>query len=113
MTSQDRDGLSRHGFTEAGEAATGVDRDAAAQLGVAVVEQAFRFALLAQADVLVPVEAEGRGEVVHLGQREVVGADAGLFVGGVGDRLLERALVAGSTAVESVAMSGRSMIVLG
>ena len=38
-------------------------------------------ALLAQADVLVPVELERGGQVVDLGQDEVVGADARLLVG--------------------------------
>ncbi len=64
-------GLGRDGLAEAGQAAARVDRDAAADLGVAVVEQSLGLALGAEADVLVPVELEGRGQVVDLGQVEV------------------------------------------
>ncbi len=69
--------------------AAGVDRHPAPDGGVAVAEQPLGLALLAQHDVLVPVELEGRGEVVDLGQVDVLGADAGLLVGGQGHRLLE------------------------
>jgi hypothetical protein len=54
--------------------------------GDAVAEQLLGLARLAEADVLVPVELEGGGEVVDLGDVDVVGADAGLLVGGVADR---------------------------
>src|SRR5690606_35025641 len=70
------DGLGGDGLAEASQTTARVDRDAAAELRVAVVQQALGLALLAQADVLVPVELERGREVVHLGQREVVGADA-------------------------------------
>ena len=84
------DGLGRDGLAEAGQPTAGVDRDAAAQGRVAVAEELLRLALLAQADVLVPVELEGGRQVVDLGQVDVLGADAGLLVGGQGHRLLER-----------------------
>ena len=51
--------------------------------GVAVVEQLLGLARLAEPDVLVPVELEGGGQVVDLGEAQVLGADAGLLVGGV------------------------------
>ena len=71
------DGPGRDGFTEARQPPTRVDRDPATERGVAVAQQAFGLALLAQADVLVPVEFEGEGEVVDLGQTDVLGADVG------------------------------------
>ena len=42
-------------------------------------------ALAAEPDVLVPVELEGRREVVDLGEVDVLGPDAGVGVGGLGD----------------------------
>ena len=83
-------GLGGDGLAEAGQAAARVDRDAAADLGVAVVEQALGLALGAQPDVLVPVELERGRQVVDLGQVEVVGTEPGLLVGGVGDAVAER-----------------------
>src|SRR5207244_1087284 len=74
-------GLGGHGLAEAGQPAAGVDGDTAADGGVAVVEQTLGLARLAEADVLVPVELEGGGEVVDLGHVEVVGTNAGLLVG--------------------------------
>ena len=62
------DGLGGDGLAEAGEPAARVHRDAAADRGVARAQQRLGLALLAQADVLVPVELERGGEVVDLGQ---------------------------------------------
>ena len=108
------DGLGGDGLAEAGQPAARVDRDPAPDGGVAVAEQALGLALLAQADVLVPVELEGRGQVVDLGQVEVLGPDAGLLVGGQGDRLLERrARARRRRRAESVAKLGISMTAWG
>src|SRR5439155_8425985 len=76
-----RDGLRGDRLAEAGEAAARVDGDAPTQLGVTRAQQRLGLAFTTQADVLVPVELERGGEVVDLGQREVVGPDAGLVVG--------------------------------
>ena len=75
-----RDGLRGHGLAETCEAARGVHGDTAADRGVAVADQPFGLALLAEPDVLVPVELEGLGEVVDLGEIEILRADSGLFV---------------------------------
>src|SRR5829696_1852059 len=83
------DGLGGDGLAEAREPSARVHRDPAADGGVAVVEQALGLTLLAQPDVLVPVELEGRGEVVDLGHVHVVRPDTGLLVGGGGDRVAE------------------------
>ena len=58
----------------------------------AVLHERARLALLAEADVLVPVELERGGQVVDLGQAHVLRPDAGLLVRRVRDRLLERPL---------------------
>ena len=76
--------------------------------GRAAAQQLLGLALGAQAEVLVPVEFQRGGQVVHLGQAQVFGSDTGLGVGGVEDLVLEHPLRAGTTAVESVAMSGNS-----
>ena len=68
-------------LAEAGQPAARVHRDAAAELGVAGAQQRLGLALAAEPDVLVPVELERGRQVVHLGQAEVVGADARLLVG--------------------------------
>ncbi len=112
------DGLRRDRLAEAGEAAGGVDRDPAAQGGGAVTEQLLRLALAAQADVLVPVELQGRREVVDLGQADVLGADAGLGVGCRGDGGAEAdggrlGAPAAWTRRESVEKFGISITVLG
>src|ERR1700682_411158 len=52
------DRLGRDGLAETRQPPAGVDGNAAPEGGVAVAEQAFGFALLAQPDVLVPVELE-------------------------------------------------------
>ena len=49
-------------------------------------------ALLAQPEVLVPVEFQRGREVVHLGQADVLRADARFGVGGVEDLVLEHPL---------------------
>src|SRR5271169_784865 len=72
------DGLGGDGLAEAREATRGVDRHPAAERGDAVAQQLLRLTLPAQADVLVPVELQRGGEVVDLGQTDVLGADAGL-----------------------------------
>ena len=46
----------------------------------------------AQPQVLVPVELQRGGQVVDLGQAQVLGPDAGLGVGGVEDLVLEHPL---------------------
>ena len=105
------DGLGRDGLAEARQSAARVDRDPAPDGGVAVAEQALGLTLLAQADVLVPVELEGRREVVDLGEVDVLGADAGLLVGGHGHRLLEASgPTEAAVAAESVEKLGISMI---
>ena len=63
--------LGRNGFAEARQAAAWVHRDASTQCGVAIVEQALRFTRLAQPDVLVPVELERRGQIVHLRETHI------------------------------------------
>ena len=66
-----------------------VHRDATAEGGVAVAQQPLRLTLLAQAHVLVPVELQGRRQVVHLGHVHVLGADARFLVGREGDGTAE------------------------
>src|SRR5947209_13695378 len=66
-----RERLSRHRLAEASQPTRGVDRDAAADRRVTVVQQAFGLTRLAQADVLVPVELERTRQVVDLGERQV------------------------------------------
>ena len=83
------DRLGRHGLAEAGEPAARVHRDAPADRRVAVVQQLLGLARLAEPDVLVPVELERGGEVVDLGEAQLVGTDAGLLVGGGRDRVAE------------------------
>src|SRR5690606_3678706 len=61
-----RDRLRRDRLAEAREPPARVDRDAAAEGGGAGTEQLLRPARLAQADVLVPVQLQGRRQVVHL-----------------------------------------------
>ena len=108
------DGLGRDGLAEAGQATAGVDRDPAAHGGVPVAQQPLGLPLLAEADVLVPVELEGRREVVDLGQVDVLGADPGLLVGGVGDGVPEaRARPPPTATAESVAKLGISITVWG
>src|ERR1700754_3006386 len=75
-----RDRLRGDGLAEARQPAARVHRDAAAELGGARAQQRLGLTFAAQADVLVPVELERGGEVVALGQREVVGTDPGLLV---------------------------------
>ena len=65
------DGLGRDGLSCFGEA---IPAQAIAQRRDAVAQELLRLALPAQADVLVPVELEGGGEVVDLGQADVLGA---------------------------------------
>src|SRR5690606_24563313 len=72
-----RQRLSRHRLTEARETARGVDRDPAADGRVARAQQRLRLAAGAEPEVLDPVELEGGGEVVDLGNVDVLGADAG------------------------------------
>src|SRR5580698_5696340 len=64
------DGLGRDGFAETGEAPRRVDRHPAPERGGAVAQELLRLALAAQTDVLVPVELEGRRQVVDLGQTD-------------------------------------------
>src|SRR5262249_57461217 len=84
------DRLGRHRLAEAGEAAARVHGDAAAERRRAVADQLLGIPRLAQADVLVPVELERRGEVVDLRQVEVLGTQTGLLVGAARDRVAER-----------------------
>src|SRR5690348_5326149 len=82
-----RDRLRRDRLAEAGEPAAGIHRDATAERGVALAQELLGLARPADPDVLVPVELERGGEVVHLREAEVVGPDAGLLVGRGGDRV--------------------------
>ena len=66
------------------QAAAGVDRDLAADLGRAFVDQLAGLALAAEAEVLVVQELGGGEAVVQLDLAEVLGADAGLLVGFLG-----------------------------
>ena len=52
------DGLSGNGFAEAGQSTRRVDRHPTAERGVTVAEQSFGFTLLAQVEILIPVELE-------------------------------------------------------
>ncbi len=92
-----------------GQLAGGVDGDAAADGGGPGAQQLFGFALGAQAEVFIPVEFQCGGQVVDLGQGEVFGADTGFGVGGA-SRIwsLKTRSGPGTTAVESVAISGSS-----
>ncbi len=87
----DDDGL---GY-EAGQTTRGVDGDAATDRGGTAAHQLLGLALGAQPEMLVPVELENRGQVVHLGQGQILGADAGFGVGSVQDLVLEHPLRAG------------------
>ena len=55
----------------------------------AAAQQLLGLTLRAQPEVLVPVEFQRGGQVVDLGQAQVLGPDAGLGVGGVEDLVLE------------------------
>ena len=79
-------------LAEAREPAARVHRDAAADRGRARAQQRLGLALAAQPDVLVPVELERGGEVVDLGQAQVVGPDAGFLVRAPRDRVAEAAV---------------------
>ena len=81
--------LGGHGFAEAGQAARRIDRQSSAQRGGALPDHALGLARLAEAQVLVPVELQSGGQVIHLGDVDIFGAEAGLLVGGVPDALLE------------------------
>ena len=83
------DGLGGDRLAEAGQPAARVDRHPPAERRVAVVEEALGLALLAQPEVLVPVELEGRRQVVDLGHVDVVGPEARLLVGGGADGVAE------------------------
>ena len=75
--------------------------------------QPLGLARLAQADVLVPVELEGRREVVDLGHATCPRAQPGFFVGGRRDRILEGQVGhRNAVAAESVAKFGISITVL-
>ena len=65
---------------------------AAADGGGAAAQQLLGLTLGAQPEVLVPVEFQRGGQVVDLGQAQVLGPDAGLGVGGVEDLVLEHPL---------------------
>ena len=80
------------GLAEAGEPAGGIDRDLPADGRRATAQQTLGLALGAQAEMLVPVEFQCGGQVVHLGKAEILGADTGLGVGGVEDLVLEHPL---------------------
>ena len=84
-----RDCLGRDGLPEAGQPAGRVDRDLAAERGRAAAQQRLGLTLRAQPQVLVPVEFQRGGQVVHLGQAHVFGSDAGFGVGRVEDLVLE------------------------
>jgi hypothetical protein len=63
------DRLRRDRLAERGQAATGIDGQPAAERGRAGAQQGLGLAFGAQADVLVPVQFEGGGQVVDLGER--------------------------------------------
>src|SRR3990167_3913350 len=76
------DAGSAQGMAFGQQPAGDIHRDAAAQLGVAVVDQPSRLAVGAEAEVLV-VNDLGRGEaVVQLDEAEVLRPDAGCLIGG-------------------------------
>ena len=83
------DGLRGDGLAEARQATGRVDRDAAADGGGAAAQQLLGLTLRAQSEVFIPVQFQRGGEVVDLGQAQVLGPDAGLGVGGVEDLVLE------------------------
>ena len=87
-----RDRLGGDGLAEAGQSARRVDRDLAADGGRAAAQQRLGSALLAQPQVLVPVELQRRGQVVDLGQADVLGSDARFGVGRIQDLVLEHPL---------------------
>ena len=66
-----------------------IDRDPAADGRRAAAQQLLGLTLRAQPEVLVPVEFQRGGQVVDLGQAQVLGPDAGLGVGGVENLVLE------------------------
>src|SRR3954464_13826160 len=76
-----RDGLRRNGFAEAGQPAGGVDRDAATDRRRAAAQQLLGLTLGAKAKVLIPIQFQRGGQVVDLGEAEVLRADASLGVG--------------------------------
>src|SRR3954469_15779544 len=84
-----RERLRRHCFTEAGETATRVDRDPTTDRRVSVVQQPLGLAVLAQSDVLVPVQLQCARQVVDLREGQVLGSDAGFLVRTLGDGVLE------------------------
>ena len=74
-----------------GQTAGRIDRNLAAEGGGALRRSCSPSPLGAQAEVLVPVEFQCGGQVVDLGQADVLRADAGLGVGRVEDLVLEHA----------------------
>ena len=87
-----RQRLGRDGFAETCQAPRGIHRHPATDGGGTRAQQLLGTAHLTQPKMLVPVQLHGRGQVVHLGQVDVVGAHTSLLVGVVNHRRLEAEL---------------------
>lgn len=66
------DRLGRHRLAERGESAAHVDGYAPARRRRPLAQELRALALPAQSEVLVPLQLQGGGQVVHLGQREIL-----------------------------------------
>ncbi len=84
------DGLGRDCLTERSQPSRGIDRDSSADGRIPIAQELRRVAWFTEANVFIPIELIRGAEVVDLGDVEVVGAYAGLGVGGLGDLVLER-----------------------
>ena len=87
-----RDGLGGDRLAETRKAAGRVDRNAATDRRCAAAQQLLCLALRAKAKVLIPVQFQRGGQVVDLGQAQILGSDAGLGVRGVEYLVLEHPL---------------------
>ena len=78
-----RDRLRRDGLAETTEPAARVDGNASSKGRVAVAEHLLGLAGFAETDILVPIEFEGRRQIVDLGKVEILRTHTGFLVGGV------------------------------
>ena len=87
-----RDGLRGDRLAEARQPTGRVHRHTAANRRCPASQQRLRLALSAQPQVLVPVEFERSGEVLHLRKTDVLRPDSGFGIRSVDDLVLEHPL---------------------
>ena len=81
--------LGRHGFSKRREATARVDGDLTADGCFTIPQQTFGFASFTNPDVFVPIELERGRKIVHFGEIQIFGADAGFFVRRIRDGVFE------------------------